>query len=217
MKNRIENLQHRIPAQECRAEILVVNSRFIAIVSPAFSVEEARNVIERIRQEFPDATHHVPAYLIGCGSTVIEHCHDDGEPAGTAGRPILNVLKGSGVCNIVLVVVRYFGGTKLGSGGLVRAYQQAAKAVLEKMPLAVQIKACELECQFDYSNYQKIMRVLENHQGKELKTEFSEQVTLNLVIPLDHRADFEQEVTDLTRGRLTIRVIKPEVFIFLPA
>ncbi len=216
MKNENPASKQRVPATECRAELTVVNSRFIAIAAPAFSVEEARNVIQRIRNEFPDATHHVPAYLIGYGSSTIEHCNDDGEPAGTAGKPILNVLKGSGIGNIVVVVVRYFGGTKLGTGGLVKAYQQAAKAVLADLPLATQVKACEIECQLSYSDYQKIARLVESYEGKELRVTFAELVTLQLQLPQSELADFERSVRDMTRGSAVIKVIRPEVFVLRP-
>jgi uncharacterized YigZ family protein len=216
MKNENPASKQRVPATECRAELTVVNSRFIAIAAPAFSVEEARGVIQRIRNEFPDATHHVPAYLIGYGSSTIEHCNDDGEPAGTAGKPILNVLKGSGIGNIVVVVVRYFGGTKLGTGGLVKAYQQAAKAVLADLPLATQVKACEIECQLSYSDYQKIARLVESYEGKELRVTFAELVTLQLQLPQSELADFERSVRDMTRGSAVIKVIRPEVFVLRP-
>ena len=216
MKNENPASKHRVPATECRAEVTVVNSRFIAIAAPAFSVEEARSVIQRIRNEFPDATHHVPAYLIGYGSSTIEHCNDDGEPAGTAGKPILNVLKGSGIGNIVVVVVRYFGGTKLGTGGLVKAYQQAAKAVLADLPLAIQVKACEIECQLSYSDYQKIARLVENYEGKELRVTFAELVSLQLQLPQSELVNFERSVRDMTRGSAVIKVIRPEVFVLRP-
>lgn len=216
MKNENPDSKQRVPATECRAEVTVVNSRFIAIAAPAFSVEEARGVIQRIRNEFPDATHHVPAYLIGHGSSTIEHCNDDGEPAGTAGKPILNVLKGSGIGNIVVVVVRYFGGTKLGTGGLVKAYQQAAKAVLADLPLAIQVKACEIECQLSYSDYQKIARLVENYEGKELRVTFAEMVTLQLQLPQSELVNFERSVRDMTRGSAVIKVIRPEVFVLRP-
>ena len=97
-------MSYPIPAQENRAEMLVVNSRFIATLAPAFSVEEARTFIARLRAEFADATHNVPAYIVGHGASVITHAHDDGEPAGTAGRPAMAVLQGSGLGDAVVVV-----------------------------------------------------------------------------------------------------------------
>ncbi|MEN6410213.1 MAG: YigZ family protein, partial [Anaerolineaceae bacterium] len=134
-----------VPARRVRAEIEIDRSRFIASASPAFTVEEARSFIQDIRREFPDATHHVPGFLIGSGASVTAHCSDDGEPAGTAGRPILVVLQGSGLGDIVVVVTRYFGGIKLGTGGLVRAYTQATQEVLRVLPRAEKKWVTELK------------------------------------------------------------------------
>ncbi|GAP11009.1 uncharacterized protein, YigZ family [Bellilinea caldifistulae] len=206
-----------VPANEWRAEITIVNSRFIAIAAPAFSVEDARNFIQRIRSEFADATHHVPAYLIGHGTTVIEHCNDDGEPVGTAGKPVLSVLKGSGIGNIVVVVVRYFGGTKLGSGGLVKAYQQVTKAVLAELPLAKQVKACELVCIVGYSDYQKVRRLIENKDGEVIEENFTDRVSLKVQIPLSNLTDFERSLGDLTHGMAKVTTLKPEVMVLRPA
>src|SRR5574340_1436809 len=118
-----------IPAGERTTEITVVNSRFIADLSPVFSIDEARSFIARIKAKHPAASHHVPAFIIGHGASTTEHCSDDGEPAGTAGRPALAVLKGSGLGDVVVVVTRYFGGTKLGTGGLVRAWRGRLRSV----------------------------------------------------------------------------------------
>ena len=115
-------VRYPVPAQEMRHEILVVNSRFIATLAPAFSVEQAKAFVRRIRAEYADASHNVPAYVVGFGSSVTAHCNDDGEPPGTAGRPALAVLQGSGLGDAAVVVTRYFGRTRLGTGGLVRAY-----------------------------------------------------------------------------------------------
>jgi len=131
--------RYPIPAKEARAEIIVINSRFIASAGPAFSVEQARNFIARIKSEFPDASHHVPVYLIGFGASSTAHCSDAGEPAGTAGRPALAVLQGAGLGDVVVVVTRYFGGTRLGTGGLVRAYSDAVREVLDILPRAERV------------------------------------------------------------------------------
>src|SRR5688500_17874817 len=119
-----------IPWQEIRREHEVSKSRFIATLAPVFSVEEARAFIIRIKKEFVDASHNVPAYVIGGGNTVNEFCSDDGEPAGTAGRPALAVLRGGGLGDVAVVVTRYFGGTLLGTGGLVRAYTESTQLVV---------------------------------------------------------------------------------------
>src|SRR5512143_478609 len=100
-----------IPAERARAEIRVVNSRFIADIAPAATVEEAKAFVAAIRAEMPDATHHVYAYIVGHGATTTLGMSDDGEPPGTAGRPAMAVLRGSGLGDVALVVTRYFGGT----------------------------------------------------------------------------------------------------------
>src|SRR5512136_2760165 len=142
-----------VPLHEIRREISISNSRFIASLAPSFSVDEARAFIQRIKAEFPDATHHVPVYLIGQGDSEIAHCSDAGEPSGTAGRPALAILRGSGLGDVVVVVTRYFGGTKLGTGGLVRAYSDAARSVLAILPRAVLVATHTVMLALPYSYF----------------------------------------------------------------
>ncbi len=123
--------RYPIPAKTVRVETRVVNSRFIATIGQAQTVEEARAFIDALRQEFADATHNVYAFRVGYGASVTEGMSDDGEPSGTAGRPALAVLRGADLGDVVLVITRYFGGTKLGTGGLVRAYTHSAQEALE--------------------------------------------------------------------------------------
>jgi uncharacterized YigZ family protein len=125
--------RYPIPGETTRVEILVVNSRFIATIAEARTVEEARGFIDRMRHEFHDATHNVYAFRAGYGGSVTEGMSDDGEPPGTAGRPALAVLRGADLGDVALVITRYFGGTKL-ERGLVRAAQEAAQAALEALP-----------------------------------------------------------------------------------
>src|SRR5512139_713532 len=119
-----------VPLHEIRRDLIVVNSRFIATLAPVPSIEAARVFLVRIRQEFADASHNVPAYIIGGGNTVTEYFSDDGEPSGTAGRPALAVLRGSGLGDVAVVITRYFGGTLLGTGGLVKAYTESTQMVV---------------------------------------------------------------------------------------
>ena len=123
-----------IPLYEIRREQVVVNSRFIATLAPVFSTEEARAFLTRMKKEFADASHNVPAYILGGGNTVTEYFSDDGEPSGTAGRPALTVLRGSGLGDVAVVVTRYFGGTLLGTGGLVKAYTDSTQLVGDSAP-----------------------------------------------------------------------------------
>src|SRR4051812_32545585 len=125
-----------IPAGPARAEIRAANSRFIASAAPAAAVEAARAFIASVRAEMPDASHHVYAYIVGHGATTTLSMTDDGEPPGTAGRPVMAVLKGSGLGDVALVITRYFGGTLLGTGGLGRAHGGPAQGGLAVPPPA---------------------------------------------------------------------------------
>src|SRR5215213_4658235 len=120
---------YSVPLTEIRREHIVLHSRFIATLAPVLNSDEARAFIARLKKEFADASHNVPAYIIGGGNTVTEYFSDDGEPSGTAGKPALAVLRGSGLGDVAVVVTRYFGGTLLGTGGLVKAYTESTQMV----------------------------------------------------------------------------------------
>ena len=165
--------RYLIPAREVRTEMRVLNSRFIATAAPVFSVEDAKEFVARIRREFADATHNVPAYVVGHGATVTAHCHDDGEPSGTAGRPALAVLQGSGLGDVAVVVTRYFGGTKLGTGGLVRAYGDAVRAVLAVLPRAEKVPTHTVLVAMPYSHYERVRKAVQAHEGQILDEEFA--------------------------------------------
>lgn len=197
-----------IPAVEKHQEILVVNSRFIASISPAFSVEEARSFIAKIKAEHPGATHHVPAFIIGHGASTLEHCSDDGEPAGTAGRPALAVLKGNGLGDAVVVVTRYFGGTKLGTGGLVRAYTDAVKAVLDDLPLAEKIATHKVMLVMPYSYFERIRLMAAEHHGIILDEDFGAEVTLTIRFPAERFAVFNHALREISQGSLQAEIIE---------
>jgi uncharacterized YigZ family protein len=193
-----------VPAGPARAEIRASNSRFIASVAPSATVEAARAVIAGIRAEMPDATHHVYAYIIGHGATTTLGMSDDGEPAGTAGRPALAVLRGSGLGDITLVITRYFGGTLLGTGGLVRAYGDAAKAVLALVPREEKIERRALELALPYAAYEPARRLVAAHAGSIMAEEFAADVTMRVLLPIAHIAAFTREIEALTAGQARI-------------
>lgn len=199
-----------IPAREHRAEITIVNSRFIITIAPALSVEEARALIARVKTEFADATHNVPAFIIGHGKSIVEHCHDDGEPAGTAGRPALAVLRGSGLGDIVAVVTRYFGGTKLGKGGLVRAYGDAVRAGLESLPLAEKIATQTLMIHLPYNWFDQIRRLIENHNGHLLGEDFAGDVTISARFREVDVSNFQTALIQLSHGSLQGEIVTSE-------
>lgn len=199
-----------IPAREARAEILVVNSRFIATAAPVFSPEEARGFIQRIRAEFADASHNVPAFLIGHGSNVMAHCSDDGEPSGTAGRPVLAVLQGSGLGDAAVVVTRYFGGTKLGTGGLVRAYGDAAKSVLAVLPRAERIPTHTIMAALPYSYFERLRILIERYRGQILDEDFGADVTITARFAQQTLPEFQNELTQLTNGTVAAEIIESD-------
>ncbi len=209
-------MAYPVPAKEIRKEIVIHASRFIATLSPVFSVDEAKAFIARIRTEFSDATHHVPAYLVGGGNSVLAHASDDGEPSGTAGRPALAVLKGSGLGDVAVVVTRYFGGTKLGTGGLVRAYTQATQAVVAAVPRAEKVMADTLLLAAPYPLLERIRILVAEIGGEILDEEFGADVTLSLRFRVDDTARFQAGLQQLSAGRLaaehmgTAEVLYPE-------
>jgi len=200
-----------IPAQEIRREIIVVNSRFIATLAPVFSVNEAKIFIKRIKDEFVDASHNVPAYLIGSGTTEIAHCSDDGEPSGTAGRPILSVLRGSNLGDVAVVVTRCFGGTKLGKGGLVRAYSQAVRQVVEAVPRASKIPTHTVMIGLPYNYLERVRLLIELHNGSILDEDFSAEVTLTARFPVTHTPDFQEDLRDLSAGKLEAEIMETQI------
>ena len=190
-----------VPLGRARAEIRASNSRFIATAGPAASVEAARTFIAEIRAEMPDATHHVYAYVIGHGATTTLGMSDDGEPSGTAGRPALAVLRGSGLGDVALVVTRYFGGTLLGTGGLVRAYGDAAKAVLAILPREEKIERRALTIRLPYAAYEPARRLVSAHTGSILEETFAADVTLRVSLPLAEVAAFAVAIAEATAGQ----------------
>jgi uncharacterized YigZ family protein len=197
-----------VPAGEAQVEIQVVNSRFIACASPATSVEKARSYIQHIKGVYPDATHHVPAFIIGHGASVISHCSDDGEPSGTAGRPILTVLNGSGLGDVVVVVVRYFGGTKLGTGGLVRAYTEATQRVLGVLPRAVKVSTTTLMFELEYAQLVGIRRLVKTHNGVILDEDFQANIWMTVRFITEDVTEFQAALTDFSRGSIQAEVLE---------
>ncbi len=199
-------MDHRypIPAATTRVEITVVNSRFIATAGHTPSVEEAKAFIAAVRAEMPDATHHCYAYLVGYGASVTAGMSDDGEPAGTAGRPMLAVLRGADLGDVTVVVTRYFGGTLLGTGGLVRAYGDAVKAVLEALPRGERVELRPLVASVSYGAYAAARRALESAGATIVDEQFGAEVQLTAQVPADALARATEALAELTAGQARI-------------
>jgi uncharacterized YigZ family protein len=205
-----------IPARETRVEIIVVNSRFIATAAPVFSVDEAKAFVARIRAEFADASHNVPAFVVGHGSSVIAHCSDDGEPSGTAGRPALAVLQGSGLGDAAVVVTRYFGGTKLGTGGLVRAYSEAVREVLRALPLAERVPTHTLMIAVPYNLFEPARLLVAEHRGEILDEDFAGDVTLTVRFAVEHFPAFQAALQELSAGRVAAEIVETDEATIMP-
>lgn len=208
--------RYPIPAQERRTEIRVVNSRFITTIAPAFTVQDARAFIARVKNEFSDATHNVPVYLIGHGSSVIAHCSDDGEPSGTAGRPSLAVLRGSGLGDVVVVVTRYFGGTKLGTGGLVRAYSDAVRQGLADLPRAVKVPTHTVMMVIPYTLFERLRLIIAGYQGKIMDEDFAADVTITAQFAVAQFPDFQDALRELSGGTLEAEIVETDEATIMP-
>ena len=197
-----------VPARRIQTEFIEKNSRFIASAAPAFTVEQAQDFIRDIGEKYPDATHHVPVFLIGHGASVIEHCSDDGEPSGTAGKPALAVLRGSGLGDIVVVITRYFGGTKLGTGGLVRAYSDSMRKVLAELPRAKKLATTTLLFVVPYPLFERAQIIITNFDGFCIEKNFAADVTISVRLPNQHLEAFRDRMTALTQGDIEFITIE---------
>jgi uncharacterized YigZ family protein len=193
---------YRVPAATVRAETEVSKSRFIATLGMAESAQDARQFIAVIRAEMPDASHHVYAFRAGYGSSVTEGVSDDGEPAGTSGPPILNVLRGAAVGDIVLVVTRYFGGIKLGTGGLVRAYSDATRAALALLTTREKITMAQLGVTIPYALYERLKQIAAQHRAAIDDEAFEAEITVFLTLPADQVVGFTVALRDLSAGKI---------------
>ena len=185
-------------------EIVEKKSRFIATVRLVESEEEALEVLEAARKKYWDATHNCFAYVIGERRETVR-CSDDGEPSGTAGRPMLDVLLGEEITNVIVIVTRYFGGTLLGTGGLVRAYSRAVQEGLAHSRLIEKMYGVRMEIQSDYTGIGKIQYLLASSQIPVLDTRYTDQVVTEVLVPKGQADRIRAEITEGTNGRAKMR------------
>ncbi len=187
-------------------EIIEKKSRFIADVLPVSSEEEAQEFIADIKKKYWDARHHCFAYVIG-DRHELARFSDDGEPGGTAGKPMLDVLLGEDIHNVVVVVTRYFGGTLLGTGGLVRAYSGAAKEGLAHAQIISRIQGTKLSIDTEYGDLGKIQYILGERKITILDSMYTDKVQLICVIPVEVLAKVQEEITEGTGARASMEEI----------
>ncbi len=203
--------RYPVPAGIHRVETVIQRSRFITTLGPAPTVEAARAFIATIRREFADATHNCWAYLVGPpGHTAQVGFSDDGEPHGTAGRPMLDVLVHSGVGDIVAVVTRYFGGVLLGKGGLVRAYSGGVKLALAGLTRVERIEWKFVELILPYPLLKPLRLLLADFAAEVVAEDYAADVTLRLQVPADRLDGLCEAVEALTQGRAVMEVLPQE-------
>lgn len=193
--------RYRVPAGECRVEQEVLRSRFITTLGRTPRADDARSLIARVRAEMPEASHHCWAFVAGPpGSTASIGLSDDGEPHGTAGKPMLTALLHSDVGEITAVVTRYFGGTLLGKGGLVRAYTAGVVAALASLQTVERVRRARVSIEVEYAHYELVRRLLPGFEAEVLDETFGSTVGLRLQLPAAGVARFTQGVLDATAG-----------------
>jgi uncharacterized YigZ family protein len=200
--------RYPIPARRHRVEEEIRRSIFITSVGYAPTVADGRSFIAEISGEFADASHNCWAHVVGPpGSTSQIGMSDDGEPHGTAGRPMLTVLLHSGIGDIVVVVTRYFGGTLLGKGGLVKAYSGGVQLALESLPLTERVPRAELEVVIDYSAITLFQRMLPDYEAETLAEEYGMDASYRVKLPVEQLDAFQGALAELTDGRAVVEVV----------
>lgn len=199
--------RYPIPAFPTRAELRFVNSRFIGSASYTPTVVAAKDFIAQVRSELPGATHHAYAYLVGYGASVTAGMSDAGEPSGTAGRPMLAVLRGSDLGDITVVVTRFFGGTLLGTGGLVHAYSDTTREVLNILPRSERVEMRTLLLSIAYSAYTLTQQILEQHHAETTDEDFAADVTLAVQLPASQVESCKAAIAMLTSGQASIQEV----------
>lgn len=200
--------RYPVPRAPVRTLYEMSNSRFFTSIARADTVEEAREFIKRIRAEMPDASHHVYAFRVGYGGSVTDGMSDDGEPSGTSGPPTLAVLRGADVGDIVMVTTRYFGGTKLGTGGLVYAYTNAAKTALAMLEVEEKVSRKLLGVTVSYSLYERLKLLIAGYDAIPQEEEFAGDVTCYLLLAEEQISQFSAAVTELSSGGAVVVVLE---------
>ena len=194
---------YKVLYEGASAEIVEKKSRFIADVKPVESEAEAAAFLESIRKKYWDCRHHCSAFTIG-ENNEITRCSDDGEPSGTAGRPILDIILGMEIHNVCVVVSRYFGGTLLGTGGLVRAYGQAAKEGLAASTVIEKIPGREITLTCDYNSIGKIQYIAGNLGLPVVSSDYTDKVVLRYMVNSDQVDSVIAKITEATAGKTAI-------------
>lgn len=201
----MENRPIKILYQGGSGEIVEKKSRFIATIEKIETEEEALAFIGKIKKQYWDARHNCYAFVAGKNQE-LQRCSDDGEPNGTAGRPMLDVLLREDIHNLVVVVTRYFGGTLLGTGGLVRAYQKAVQEGLKNSIVIEKMQGKMLKIDTDYNSIGKIQYILAQQQITAMDTIYTDKVEMQVMVPVEQLEAFQEAVTEGTNGTARFEV-----------
>lgn len=201
----MENRPIKILYQGGSGEIVEKKSRFIATIEKIETEEEALAFIGKIKKQYWDARHNCYAFVAGKNQE-LQRCSDDGEPNGTAGRPMLDVLLREDIHNLVVVVTRYFGGTLLGTGGLVRAYQKAVQEGLKNCVVIEKMQGRMLKIDTDYNSIGKIQYILAQQQITAMDTIYTDKVEMRVMVPVERLPEFQEAVTEGTNGTARFQV-----------
>ncbi len=185
------------------SEVIIKKSRFLGIAANVDSEEEARELLNAIRKEHYSARHVCYAYSIGDNNPALKFS-DDGEPGGTAGRPILDVVTNSGVSNIIIIVVRYFGGVLLGTGGLVRAYTESAQEAVKAAEKTTVWVTETFDITLDYGDFERVKSLIEKIEGASLEVAYTDKVVISATVPEKECDRLKQEIIEVTAGRAAI-------------
>jgi len=192
---------YQVPAESYSAEIKVKGSRFLATVVAVASVKDAEQRYAEIAKKYYDATHNCYAWRVAADTFRFS---DDGEPSGTAGRPILQAIEGSELLEILVVVTRYFGGTKLGTGGLLRAYGDAAALALKDVPRKTKIRVEQIALRFDYALEKTVRHLLDNFGGRIAASDYSAGVKMEVLVPQSRIDDFKDQLLEMTHSAVEL-------------
>ena len=203
-------MEYKTVKEFASGEFVEKKSRFIGYINPVISEEEARDFLERIRKKHRDATHNVYAYAIAENN--INKFSDDGEPAKTAGAPVMDVITGEGLTNVIIVVTRYFGGTLIGTGGLVKAYKQAAKIAVDASETVIMTESAEAVITSQYGMWQKIEKLLSDTGCVITKLEYRDEVGAVFICKNEEFPKISDGIVNLSNG--TVKPYKTKTFYY---
>lgn len=193
---------YRVIESEGSAETKVKGSRFAGFAFPSDSVDRAESVVEALRKKHYDATHVCFAWRVGHGDDERRRAVDAGEPYGTAGTPIMQVLERAEISDGLIAIVRWFGGTKLGTGGLIRAYGECARLALEESRVGTRVRRKPLQVRFTYPQTNAVLRLAEKHAALQEESEYGEEIHIRFAVPASRVARFRDDLIEATAGNL---------------